>query len=443
MAFLAAEIIKSKREGLALSEDEIQKFISGYTQGEIPDYQMSALLMAIFFKGMNNDETLSLTKSMLNSGEIVSFPEVPEFKVDKHSTGGVGDKTSLILGPIVAALGIPVPMISGRGLGHTGGTLDKLESIPGFNTQLDLPTFKKAIKEHRICFIGQTKEICPADKKIYALRDVTATVESLPLICASIMSKKLAEGIDGLVLDVKFGTGAFMKTAEAAEKLAKSLMSIGHGYGKKVSAFLTNMNQPLGAFAGNACEIAECVQILRNELPQDPTQRKFFLETRDLSVELAAEMAFLAGYGSKEKCREACMTTLEDGTAFKKFEVLCQIHGGALAKLPTAKNEKLITAPNDGFIEAMNTEKIGIAGLLLKAGRAKTTDIIEPTAGIQFYKKTGDSVKTGEPLFRIFGAEQSLFPAAEEVLCQAVVIGHQKTETSPLILKHLPHQLSE
>lgn len=440
MSFLPAEIIKSKREGQALSDSDIQKFISGYTHGEIPDYQMSALLMAIFFKGMNTDETLALTKSMLNSGEVVEFPEVPEFKVDKHSTGGVGDKTSLILGPIVAALGIPVPMISGRGLGHTGGTLDKLESIPGFNTQLDLPTFKKAIKEHRICFIGQTKEICPADKKIYALRDVTATVESLPLICASIMSKKLAEGIDGLVLDVKFGTGAFMKTPEAAEKLARSLMSIGQGYGKKVSAYLTNMNQPLGAFAGNACEIEECVQILKNQLPEDPTQQKYYLETRDLSVELAAEMAFLAGYGSKEKCRQACLKTIEDGTAFEKFQVLCKIHGGHLEKLPRPKNEKTVKATKDGFIESMNTEKIGIAGLLLKAGRAKTTDIIEPTAGIQFFKKTGDSIKAGETLFKIFGAEENLFASAEEALQMAIQIGPQKSEPSKLILKHLPHQ---
>jgi pyrimidine-nucleoside phosphorylase len=440
MSFLPAEIIKSKRDGLALSDSDIQTFISGYTCGEIPDYQMSALLMAIFFKGMNKEETLALTKSMLNSGEVVSFPDVPEFKVDKHSTGGVGDKTSLILGPMVAALGIPVPMISGRGLGHTGGTLDKLESIPGFNTQLDLPTFKKAIKDHRICFIGQTKEICPADKKIYALRDVTATVESLPLICASIMSKKLAEGIDGLVLDVKFGTGAFMKTVEAAEKLARSLMSIGQGYGKKVSAFLTNMNQPLGAFAGNACEIHECVQILRNEFPQDLTQKRYYFETRDLSVELAAEMAFLAGYGSKEACRDACAKTLVDGTAFEKFQVLCKIHGGQLSSLPKPKYEKLITATKDGFVEAMNTEKIGIAGLLLKAGRAKTTDIIEPTAGIQFFKKTGESIKAGEALFKIFGADQNLFATAEETLQHAVVIGPQQADPIPLIYKHIPHQ---
>ena len=241
---LPVEIIKKKRAGEVLSESEISQFISAYTNGQVPDYQMSALLMAIYFKGMTESETLVLTKCMLHSGVVVDLSKVEGFKVDKHSTGGVGDKTSLILGPIVAAVGLSVPMISGRGLGHTGGTLDKLESIPGFNTQLSLQEFADAVAKHKICFIGQTKEICPADKKIYALRDVTATIESLPLICASIMSKKLAEGIDGLVLDVKFGSGAFMKDTASAENLAKSLMSIARGYGKKVSALITNMNQP-------------------------------------------------------------------------------------------------------------------------------------------------------------------------------------------------------
>jgi len=301
VAFLPAEIIKAKRNGEVLSAEDINEFIQGYAQGAIPDYQMSALLMAIFFRSMNKEETLALTKAMLYSGETVDFSSVPGFKIDKHSTGGVGDKTSLILGPIVAAAGVPVPMISGRGLGHTGGTLDKLESIPGFNTQKSLEEFVQLVRENLICFIGQTKEICPADKKIYALRDVTATVESLPLICASIMSKKLAEGIDGLVLDVKHGSGAFMKTLENAEELAVNLMTIARGYGKKVSALLTNMDQPLGRYAGNSLEVEECVAIMKNESFIGPAGYDLYEDTRELSLRLSSQMLFLAGAGKSEE----------------------------------------------------------------------------------------------------------------------------------------------
>lgn len=430
MLFLPAEIIKKKRSGHALSKDEIDFFVQGYSLGTIPDYQMSALLMAVFFQSMSEDETLHLTTSMINSGVTVDFSSVSEFKVDKHSTGGVGDKTSLILGPIVAACGLAVPMISGRGLGHTGGTLDKLESIPGFNTQLSLSEFVTATAKHKICFIGQTKEICPADKKMYALRDVTATVESLPLICASIMSKKIAEGIDGLVLDVKYGSGAFMKTAEKAEELALRLMSIATGAGKKVSALLSNMDQPLGQFAGNALEVDECVRILKGE--------DIAPDTKELSLRLSALMLWMGGAAkSKDEAYLLALKTLQSGKAYEKFEELCRLHGGNLNQLPKAKNKLIVCANKSGFVEKMNTEKIGIVGIKIKAGRAITTDLIEATAGIEFHKKIADQVEKNEPLFTLYGADKSLLESAQQELLSTVTISLQKPMIPPLILKTL------
>lgn len=438
MAFLPAEIIKKKRNGEALSSDEINQFILGYARGEIPDYQMSALLMAIFFKSMTKEETLALTKSMLLSGEVVDFSSVPGFKVDKHSTGGVGDKTSLILGPIVAAAGAPVPMISGRGLGHTGGTLDKLESIPGFNTQKSLEEFIQLVHKHLICFIGQTKEICPADKKIYALRDVTATVESLPLICASIMSKKLAEGIDGLVLDVKYGTGAFMKTPELAEELAVNLMSIAQGYGKKVTALLTNMNQPLGRFAGNSLEVDECVAIMKNEKHIGYHGDDMYEDTRELSLQLSAQMLLLAGIGSSEQeSYDIAKKTLESGKAFAKFEELCIIHGGDLKSVPRPRHSIVIRAEVDGYVHGFNTEKIGVTGIMIKAGRAQTTDIIAPTAGIEFHSKVGNQVRIGDPLFTLHGDDKTVLESAVTELKSAVNISLPKIAKPSLILKVL------
>lgn len=438
MSFLPAEIIKKKRNGHELSESEINEFILGYARGQIPDYQMSALLMAIFFKGMAKQETLSLTKAMLHSGEVVDLSSVPGFKVDKHSTGGVGDKTSLILGPIVAAAGVAVPMISGRGLGHTGGTLDKLEAIPGFNTQKSLPEFVELVRKHMICFIGQTKEICPADKKIYALRDVTATVESLPLICASIMSKKMAEGIDGLVLDVKYGTGAFMKTPALAEELAVSLMAIAQGYGKKVTALLTNMDQPLGRFAGNSLEVDECVAIMRNEKFIGPKGYDLYEDTRELSLQLSAHMLLLAGVGkTAEESYKIALETLTSGKAYAKFEELCKIHGGALEKTPKAKFKIDVPAEKAGFVHGFNTESIGVAGILIKAGRAQTTDIIAPTAGIEFHVKVGDEVTAGENIFTLHGDDKDLLLSAVPMLKSAVNISLQKVAKPSLILKTL------
>lgn len=438
MAFLPAEIIKKKRNGGELTPEEIEEFILGYARGSIPDYQMSALLMAIFFKGMGKEETLSLTKAMLHSGDVVDFSSVKGFKVDKHSTGGVGDKTSLILGPIVAAAGAPVPMISGRGLGHTGGTLDKLEAIPGFNTQKSLPEFIELVRKNNICFIGQTKEICPADKKIYALRDVTATVESLPLICASIMSKKLAEGIDGLVLDVKYGSGAFMKTPQLAEELAVNLMNIAKGYGKKVTSLLTNMDQPLGRFAGNSLEVDECVAIMKNEKFIGPHGYDLYEDTRELSLRLSAHMLLLAGIGNtEEESYRIATETLVSGKAMAKFEELCKIHGGDLSNVPKPKHSVVIKSEKDGFVQGFNTESIGVAGILIKAGRAVTTGIIAPTAGIEFHAKVGDEVKAGDTLFTLHGDDKDLLQSAVPMLKSAINISLQKIAKPSLILKIL------
>ncbi len=429
---IASEIIKKKRDGKALSQQEISEFIISYTECLLPDYQMSALLMAIFLNGMSEEETLALTGVMLHSGKVMDFRNIPVKKVDKHSTGGVGDKTSLILGPIVATGGLAVPMISGRGLGHTGGTLDKLESIPGFNTQLSLDRFRQTVKENYISFIGQTNEICPADKKIYALRDVTGTVESLPLICASIMSKKLAEGLDALVFDVKFGSGAFMKTKEEAEELALNLCKIARGYGKKVSALLSRMDQPLGQYAGNSLEVEECVAILKGE------RRPIFEDTRELSLQLAARMFFLGeAVPSLSEAYHLAEKILVSGKAMTKFEELCRSHGGRLSQLPKPQQRVDIFCPLDGFIQGFDTQTIGMVGVKIKAGRFVTTDLIEPTAGFEFHKKIGDRVSKGDILFSMYGADRALLREAEQELSETVQISENKTPALDLIWKEI------
>ncbi len=431
---LPAEIIKKKRNKQALTQEEIEFFIFSYTRGEIPDYQMSALLMAIYFNGMTNDETVALTRTMLNSGITVDTSAIPGFKVDKHSTGGVGDKTSLILGPVVAAAGVPVPMISGRGLGHTGGTLDKLESIPGFNTQQSLERFVELTKKLGTCFIGQTKEICPADKKIYALRDVTATVESLPLICASIMSKKMAEGIDGLVLDVKFGSGAFMKDATKAKELALALMNIAKSYNKKIVSLLTSMDQPLGRFAGNALEVFECVEIMKNKKFIAPNGKDLYEDTRELSLQLSAHMIHISGKTkSFEEAYKLAEEVLVSGAALKVFEKMCVEQSGNLAGLKLAQQKTEVHADKDGFVSEFNVEKIGLAGILLRAGRRVTTDVIHPTSGIEFHLKLGDAAKKGDVLYTIHGDEPELFNSAKEMLKDSYLISSQKPTTHALI----------
>ena len=387
---LATEVIKKKRSRQNLTEKEINFFIQGYTQSKIPDYQMSALLMAIFLNGMDQQETILLTQAMLESGERVFFDSI--FPVDKHSTGGVGDKTSLILAPLVAACDVPVPMMSGRGLGHTGGTLDKLESISGFNVNLNLTDFKKQVEQQNLCFIGQTKTICPADKKIYALRDVTATVESLPLICASIMSKKIAEGIKGLVLDVKFGSGAFMKTKDQAKELAENLISIGVGHNIDTKALITNMNQPLGLFVGNSLEVGECLSILKRESFFNHSFRDFS-DTEELSVELASQMVCLAKKISVSEAKVQVEEALESGKAFDKFSEICRLQGGDLNKLPLPNKVTHVTTQEKGYIADINSELIGLAGIELKAGRRLVSDKIDPVTGIEVHKKIGQLVE--------------------------------------------------
>lgn len=437
-SFLPSETIKIKRNGGVLSAEQIQEFILGYARGSLPDYQMSALLMAIYFKGMNDEETLALTKAMLHSGETVDFSSIPEFKADKHSTGGVGDKTSLILGPIVAAAGVPVPMIAGRGLGHTGGTLDKLESIPGFDTQKSLDEFVRIVKKNNFCLIGQTKEICPADKKIYALRDVTATIDSLPLICASIMSKKLAEGADGLVLDVKFGSGAFMKTPELAADLATHLMAIARGYGRKIVSLITNMDQPLGRFAGNSLEIEECVAILKNETFLGPAGYDLYEDTRELSLRLAAHMLHLARpESSLDESYRIAQDMLVSGKAYAKFVEFCETQGGDLKHLPRPQQKVVIRSDKSGFVFSLDTESIGITGLMIKAGRAQTSDLIAPTAGIEFHVKVGDEVQAGDPIFTLWGDDLGLLHSAVSRLKSAATISLQKPVKPSLILMTL------
>ena len=432
---LVTEVIKHKRSGANLSPEQLKFFIEGYTEGSIPDYQMASLLMAIFLKGMNSTEIVHLTRCMIESGTQVKFENM--FPVDKHSTGGVGDKTSLILAPIVAACGVPVPMMSGRGLGHTGGTLDKLESIPGFNVNLDLETFKKQVDQLQLCFIGQTKDICPADKKIYALRDVTGTVESLPLICASIMSKKIAEGINGLVLDVKCGSGAFMKTFEDAKSLAQGLISIGEGYGLKTEALITDMNQPLGKFVGNSLEIGECISILKRQDFMGNSYKEFS-DTELLSLELSAKMISIGLKCNYDEAMNKAKEALDSGKAYEKFEEVCKIQNGNLDQLPLPTEKIEIKAESSGFLSSINSERVGVAGISVQAGRKIITDQINPVTGIEVHKKISDEIQTGDLVFTLHldptknGAED-----AEMILKNCFDIADQAPETHPLILERL------
>ncbi len=431
LAFLATEIIKNKRDGKENSTEELEFFLRGYLSGEIADYQMSAWLMAVVLKGMSEKETVTLMRLMLESGATLDFSHLPAMAVDKHSTGGVGDKTSLILAPIVAALGLFVPMVSGRGLGHTGGTLDKLESIPGFETSLDVKLFCQLVEKHGLSFMGQTAEICPADKKIYGLRDVTGTVESLPLICASIMSKKVAEGIDGLVLDIKCGSGAFMKDLKSARKLANGLVRVGKLYDKKVSALITQMDQPLGRFIGNSLEVAECVSILRND-----EQLEFFSETKELSLLLASHMALISGkYRSLKAARVACEMVLSSGKAYEKFQDIVKAQGGDLSGLPSVNLTGEVRARTSGWLQSFETEEIGRAAIELGAGRRISTDKIDATAGIEVLKKVGSQVKKGDLIYRIYGGARSKQPTAIERLERSFLVQNKKTRKLNLLLE--------
>jgi len=393
------DVIAKKRDGQELSAVEIEYFIQEYTRGEIPDYQASAWLMAVIWRGMTRAETAALTNAMLLSGETLDLSEFPAMKVDKHSTGGVGDKTSLVLAPLVAAAGLIVPMISGRGLGHTGGTLDKLESIPGFNVNLSVEQFRRVLGACGCAMIGQTAEIAPADRKLYALRDVTATVESPYLICASIMSKKLAEGIDALILDVKTGSGAFMKREEDAAFLAELMVETGQLVGKNVIALITDMNQPLGAMVGNSLEVIEVLEVLRGAGPQD---------LRELCLELAGWMLHAGGISpTPEQGKSEAAKLIKSGAALEKFRQMVELQGGDSAaiddvsRLPSSKHTTEVTAATGGFIAEIDCYAVGVASVILGGGRSKKEDSIDPSVGIVVHRKLGDAVTRSEPLCTI------------------------------------------
>ena len=428
----AVDLIQRKRDGGELQREEIEFLIRGYAGGEIPDYQAAAFAMAVFFRGMSPAEIVALTETMMRTGEVLDLSDLPGPKADKHSTGGVGDKTSLVLAPLAAACGVYVPMISGRGLGHTGGTLDKLESIPGFDVRLSLEQLRRVLRGCGLGLIGQTPKIAPADRKLYALRDVTATVESLPLISASIMSKKMAEGIDALVLDVKCGDGAFLRSREEAKALAQTMLDIGKGMGKKVAALLTDMEQPLGRSVGNALEVAECVETLKGRGPKD-------LES--LSVELAAWMVHLAGLSpTLDPARARVRSALASGAGLERFRRVVELQGGNprvcddLSLLPQARETVVVRAERDGRVTRLAARAIGHAAMLLGAGRETVNDAIDPAVGFVFHKKVGDPVAVGEPIVSVCVGSPSRREAALLRLREAIAVGSEAPARGPLVL---------
>src|SRR5712671_3776550 len=432
---LVTDLIRRKRDGVELQRNEIEFLVNGYTRDEIPDYQMSAWLMAVLLRGMTRAELAALTETMLNSGQVLDFSELPAAKTDKHSTGGVGDKTSLIIAPIVAAGGLYVPMISGRGLGHTGGTLDKLESIPGFNVNLSVADFRRVLAQCGAGLIGQTAEIAPADKKLYALRDVTGTVESPYLICASIMSKKLAEGIDALVLDVKTGSGAFMKAEKDAVFLAELMVETGERMGKQVVALITDMDQPLGCMIGNALEVVEVVDILRGEGPEDLLQ---------LCLELAGWMLHLGGVSdSVAEGKKHSEKLIASGQALDKFRQMVELQGGDPRtiddpkKLPQAHSTMTISSRRNGYLASLQCEQIGTACVILGGGRERKEDSVDPTVGIVLHKKVGDAVSVGEPLATIHYNAENRGNRARELLEKSYRIA----DSPPLNKRPLIHRV--
>ncbi len=431
----AYEIIAKKRDGKVLSQHEIEYFISAYLNDEIADYQVAALLMAVYFRGMDEEEIAALTRAYIQSGTQIGLSALPGKKVDKHSTGGVGDKVSIVLAPLVASLGVTVPMISGRGLGHSGGTLDKLESIPGFKTDIAIEKFHQLLKEHGLGLIGQTKHLVPADKQIYALRDVTATVDCIPLITASIMSKKIAEGIDALVLDVKYGNGAFMKNADQAESLAQQLIKIGKQFDKQVIAILSSMEQPLGYYIGNWLEVRECLHCFAGNGPSD---------LMEVIHRLSAHMLMLGEVAKNlEEAREKSREAIENGKAFEKFLQIAQAQGGDISflktpeKYPGAREKSVLKAPHGGYISEMNTYQIGMACGQLGAGRLRTGDSVDPQAGIILFKKIGDSVEEGEQLLEIHTNRPEAVEAVLKRLSDSITIQSEPVKIPPLILKEV------
>ncbi|MFH0953538.1 MAG: thymidine phosphorylase [Verrucomicrobiota bacterium] len=426
-------VIEKKRDGQALSDEEIRFFINGYTRGDIPDYQMAAMAMAIFLRGMTAAETAVLTDAMMRSGDLVDTSAIPLPKVDKHSTGGIGDKVSLVLAPLVACCNIAVPMISGRGLGITGGTLDKLESIPGYRTDLSEKEFLKTVQACGCSITGQTGRLAPADKKLYALRDVTGTVPSIPLITASIMSKKLAEGIDALVLDVKWGKGAFMRTQADAKTLAESMVRVGTHMGKGMAALITDMNQPLGRSAGNALEVIESVETLQGKGPADLTE---------ITILFGIRMLALAGKARDEAAaRKTLLGHLKSGAAFERFKKMVALQGGdaraldKLSHLPSARIKDEVKATESGFVAAADAEQIGKACVILGAGRTKTDDKVDFAVGVSGIAKEGEKVEKGQPLITLHANDTAKLAEARKMAEAAFTIAGKAPHPRPLVYK--------
>jgi pyrimidine-nucleoside phosphorylase len=425
------DLIQKKRDGGVLTEAEIHWFIQEYCKGNIPDYQVAALCMALYFRGMNLEETTALTFAIRDSGDRLDFSDIHGLRVDKHSTGGVGDKTSLVVTPIVASLGVKVAKMSGRGLGHTGGTIDKLEAIPGFRTDIPIDEFKQIVNEVGIAIVGQNATLAPADKLLYALRDVTATVDSLPLIVSSIMGKKLAADDDCIVLDVKTGSGSFMKTREKSRELAEWMVEIGKRAGKRMRALITDMGTPLGNAIGNSLEVVEAIETLKGNGPADLTE---------LCVVLAAHILTLAEKGTYEECLQMAKDAISSGAGLNTFAKMVKAQGGDPAwifnpeSFPKAKYSKIVLAKQDGYIEKVDTEGYGVASLLLGAGRNTKEDVIDFSAGIYLAAKTGDFVRAGEPIATLYSDSEKGFAAAEERLLNATVISSVAPEKLPLVL---------
>ena len=425
------DIIQKKRDGGRLTDAEIRWFISEYVSGRIPDYQASALCMAIYFRGMTAEETTTLTLAIRDSGEVLDFSGINGIRADKHSTGGVGDKTSLVVIPVVSSLGIKSAKMSGRGLGHTGGTVDKLEAIEGFETNLSIEKFEAIVNEVGCAIVGQSADLAPADKMLYALRDVTATVDSMPLIASSIMGKKLAADDDCIVLDVKTGSGAFMKTLENSRELAELMVDIGKRAGKKITALITNMDTPLGNKIGNTLEVIEAIEILNGGGPEDLIE---------ICVALSANILFLADKGSLAECEEMARKALTDGSALETFAKMVAAQGGDAEwiyhpeKFPKAAYSKTVLADRDGFIARVDTEGYGVSALLLGAGRNTKEDVIDMTAGIVLRAKTGDFVKASDPIAELFTSREDTLASAEKKLLASTVIEETKPKKIPLIL---------
>ncbi len=427
----AAEIIKKKRDGGELSREEIRWFIGGVADGSLPDYQISAFCMAVYFRGMTPAETAELTFAIRDSGEILRLPDIGGLRVDKHSTGGVGDKTSLVVAPIVASLGVKVAKMSGRGLGHTGGTVDKLESIPGFRTDLRLDEFIKAVRENGIAITGQTADMAPADKKLYALRDVTATVDSLPLIVSSIMGKKLAADDDCILLDVKTGSGSFMKTQKRSRELASAMVDIGKRAGKKVVALITDMDRPLGRAIGNSLEVIESIETLSGKGPED---------LLELCLILSSELLSMAGRGDVASCRKLAEGAIADRTALETFAKMVKSQGGDprvaydVSLFPKAAFSREVKAPVPGYIASTDTEGYGRASLTLGAGRLSASDPVDHAAGIILGVKQGEYAEAGATLATLYTNDEKSLDAAEKTILQSTVISDKKPRRRPLIL---------